>query len=533
MTAEVTDGASPANPAAAAKALADAGGGVSLNGTTLTLPSPQPADVTGAANAGAIPGAIKSKTKAAVAKAKKAAKETLTVDVAYGNATKQAATVDTKDNWPPRFTAAKTAFGADKQAWFTVDDLANAVGLSKAYVTSELERFKTAGMVEGDSLGPRGLKYYSFVPATMHPENKTKLKDAATTRFASMKSNWEADVQSAKVKTFSFEDATIPDSVKSAGISFIEGPPEGVHSSPLNSEEIETLVNGDASPLKQKFQSLCATGAQTPPATGGEGGAIAHVISYARSHDVGPEAIAAIKYNGGAGPYGTIVMPGQREVSDEVRTPLQSLGILPFMKSLATSGQAGTLKLARFNEIWNKDSATKQWVGDRFRAANRGQHEFLPCDLINEVVNRAANSREFFEGAKWIDLQDQLRVPTTNVVFAAAAGRRVEGKLVPQGHSGSVKGPDPENPTRIIDQTQHQEAWHSFLEAAFHHSTSFATLRANLELFLNDSLWLGGATDIHPSVTLNGKPFDPAAAAQTSRSVIQTVLTTIDTIAAQ
>ena len=532
---DTTVGAPPANPAQTAQQMVSSGKG-QQTGTSMTLAAVDAAGVTAAPNLQAAATAVKAATGVPIATAKKTDADTAQVDVALGSAVApQVAKIDAKATWAERIQLAKTTYVGDN-AWFTFDQLATLWGMKKTTISSVgSAKLTEAGATRGASVGAAGMVYFSFLPTVMHPANKTKLKAAAGTRFGQMKSNWEADAQGSKVANFSFEDVTISTAIEGAGTGYFDTiqAPE-VHASPLNDQEITDIINGGASATKTKFQNLCATGAEVAPATGG-GGAVGEIMAYARANNLGADVVGAIKYSPSAGPYGAIVMPGQREVDLEVRTPVSTVGILAFMRQMATTGSSGGLSLARFNKIWEKDPHTAGWVSDRFRTANRGQHEFIPCELINEVVSRANNPQKFFEGAKWVELQHQLRVPTNTLVFSSAVARTIQGKRVPQGHSGCVRGPDPANVTRIIDQTEAQDRWHTLLVGAFQISTTFQDLSTNIETVLNNTLWTGGIADadIHPDCSIRaGGKFKSADAAKMSQDVITSVKATIARVGA-
>ena len=73
-----------------------------------------------------------------------------------------------------------------------------------------------------------------------------------------------------------------------------------------------------------------------------------------------------------------------------------------------------------------------------------GTHEWIPTNLIPQVVARASTTRDLFEAASWVWLHTHLRTPTEMLVFnpdyrsteAPLPGNRKGRSL--QGHSGAL-----------------------------------------------------------------------------------------------
>jgi len=104
-------------------------------------------------------------------------------------------------------------------------------------------------------------------------------------------------------------------------------------------------------------------------------------------------------------------------------------------------------------------------------------HEWIPSNLIIDVIDRAAHVAEFLEGVKWIDLQNELRSNTSWIIFkpypprAKRVSYRDQGDhTVFQGHYGAVylesgQGDEIER----TKQTTNEDAFHQACRRAFEH----------------------------------------------------------------
>ena len=193
-----------------------------------------------------------------------------------------------------------------------------------------------------------------------------------------------------------------------------------------------------------------------------------------------------------------------------LRIAVTQVGIVEFLKQMAKGATltvtqdsvSGTITMADFENAWKKQS-NADWVKDRFRDALDGHHEWIPSNYILAVTKRASDIAG--EGAKWIDLQHELRSETFRVVFApsmaqpkivkdtVAPSTKPEEYSVPSGHVGAVyyKG---------VQQTKGERAFHMELRGAFGgNSTVKATAQAALDV-AKKWVWNGSAITpvIHP-----------------------------------
>ncbi|MEV6874227.1 hypothetical protein [Amycolatopsis sp. NPDC051128] len=221
-----------------------------------------------------------------------------------------------------------------------------------------------------------------------------------------------------------------------------------------------------------------------------------------------------------------------------LRIAIVQVGIIQFLKNMAT-GQTmtvtqgsvtGTIGMPEFETAWGK-SKSKKYVKDKFRDVSDGNHEWIPTNYILKVTERA---RDFAEGTKWIDLQDDLRTETFLIVYSPAkqAPDKVQDKLpgdakkrhysVPHGHVGAVYYP---TVSRANKKDSGSGRFHNDLRAAFRGASTVKASAQAAYAVATEWIWDGSAMtpDIHPScVDKNG---DQVTAGRQATNV-----TSIDTL---
>lgn len=174
-------------------------------------------------------------------------------------------------------------------------------------------------------------------------------------------------------------------------------------------------------------------------------------------------------------------------LSDAIQTPLarvvKQLGILQILEQLAAKRSVQGIDFADFTASW-AHAAENAWLKDRFRDASPGMHEWIPSNLLLEVLERARR-----EGVQWIHVQHQLRSPTAHIVFAPAKSSSViehggERRIRLHGHVGAVYAAG-------HALTTDQADFHDELRAAFRSSSDPTTaIRAARETMAR-WLWRG------------------------------------------
>jgi len=126
----------------------------------------------------------------------------------------------------------------------------------------------------------------------------------------------------------------------------------------------------------------------------------------------------------------------------------ETIAIVAFMKAMAQGHTIktpmGDIDRARLTTLWAHTPVKKE-LGDILRRANDGQHEWIPCKLILEVINRAADLSAFNEGVRWVYLQHHLRSDTSWIIFKPDPSlnpQRIRqgpnGTITLQGHTGAL-----------------------------------------------------------------------------------------------
>ena len=195
--------------------------------------------------------------------------------------------------------------------------------------------------------------------------------------------------------------------------------------------------------------------------------------------------------------FGQFKDSNSEEVDPDLEAALKSNKIVSFMKEMATNKQSGKVDLKRFKELWNIQ-VNKDFLKEKFRAADSNKHEWLPSNMIGDVVNRAADPNTWLDGVKWIDFQHEVRTPTKYLVFKPSyvsdtleekLGKITKTYIVLQGHAGAVyiKKKD-----KNVPQTTGQPDWHNKLREKFESSNSCKVLLDKIEKHFQDTIWDGG-----------------------------------------
>ncbi len=224
-------------------------------------------------------------------------------------------------------------------------------------------------------------------------------------------------------------------------------------------------------------------------------------------------------------------------VDDQINDITEALnavgGLMEFMKGMAKSSSAGGMTLEEFTDLWGI-SEIRQLLAGRLRALKLGNHEWLPGEIINKVIDKAAIDFAN-QGQKWIDLQNKLRTPTDWIIFEPDRWTQEtfedefgdkETVYVPQGHSGALyKDGKP--------LTVGQPEFHQAIIGVFTGSSTVEQYKTSLVAKIEEWVWKDDQpvkTPIHPLVTYNGKRVedDPEDFADKYKSSSSTMIKTIE-----
>ncbi|WP_062290941.1 hypothetical protein [Nostoc piscinale] len=194
-----------------------------------------------------------------------------------------------------------------------------------------------------------------------------------------------------------------------------------------------------------------------------------------------------------------------------LKTAVESVGILEFMKKMARGEEVNRVNRQIFFEIYSNtdkqigNKSAREWMQDKFRDVNDKSHEWIPTNLINEIVRRASTGSGFLGGANWIDLQNELRTDTTWVIFKPTISSRkikINGidYLVLQGHPGAIY-------LAGREQVHRSNEFHNNLETAVN-SSGTITIAASMDRLKSVFLeWVWKGIDepltmsVHPELT--------------------------------
>ncbi|NJM90963.1 MAG: hypothetical protein HC863_01440, partial [Myxococcales bacterium] len=223
--------------------------------------------------------------------------------------------------------------------------------------------------------------------------------------------------------------------------------------------------------------------------------------------------------------YGKIETPKGRPAPDPaLKEALSNAGgIVAFMKGMATAKQAGGMTYAELVQAWQLQPNVDE-LKNQFRAANGGQHEWIPSNMILAVIERAQQVPDALHAAAWIDLHHTLRSPTPNLIFkpsyalnSVMINGQQESLLC--GHSGALYYADGKkqntggDAVTVKPSTFKQNDWHNELRAIFEIKKTIGNVIDGLEAFFQQTIWNGSAGEIPGNVyrdyaNAKGQPVD-------------------------
>ncbi|RGC65803.1 hypothetical protein C5N14_27000 [Micromonospora sp. MW-13] len=168
-------------------------------------------------------------------------------------------------------------------------------------------------------------------------------------------------------------------------------------------------------------------------------------------------------------------------------------GIVPFFKHVVRKKGPWETKIF---DLWKNDKPSKDFLADRFRAADAGKHEWIPTDYIPDVLRRAMDHRsgsETLEGLRWVVLHHALRSPTRYVIWELVG-------TTPQGHSGVFwQAYQEDGKTKHkFTLTNNQEAFHNRLRKLFDQWSGTALAYVgHLRAQLSNLMWDGNLGQQH------------------------------------
>ncbi|WP_415957211.1 phage tail protein [Streptomyces sp. 021-4] len=234
---------------------------------------------------------------------------------------------------------------------------------------------------------------------------------------------------------------------------------------------------------------------------------------YARSRKSNEYEIVAVASPGSVVGVATLNTAQKKDV---IRAAMNSAGIIDFLKKMADNksvpvevdGTKYVVDMAFFEGAWS-DKEVQRAVSSKYRRAVDGNHEWLPSKYILDVTKRA---RDYTDGAKWIDVQHNLRSETQRLVFFPSKSTRETKEngrkySVPQGHVGAVYftgviGSRSYTNGAMVKHGSSNGKFHTALNSAFTGSGSVNDAVQSLRSVMTDWIWDGNSSfpyPIHPS----------------------------------
>lgn len=182
-------------------------------------------------------------------------------------------------------------------------------------------------------------------------------------------------------------------------------------------------------------------------------------------------------------------------------------GIIAFMQSMADQGfvTVGDLRMERgeFDRLWAIQT-NANWIKNRFRDAWDGAHEWIPSNMIPQVIDRTRDSRAGARIADWIGLQHNLRSDTSWVIFSnpywGTRSWNNQSYTVLNGHSGAVYVVEGGPP---IPLTEGQNIFHEVLRTVFtNNPTSVNGFMDGIKVVFTQWVWnsMPLPTSLHPGL---------------------------------
>lgn len=190
-------------------------------------------------------------------------------------------------------------------------------------------------------------------------------------------------------------------------------------------------------------------------------------------------------------------------VKDNLKAAVNSVGILNFLKAMANGQTIMGIDRQELENLWQKQD-NKDWLKDKFRSANSGKHEWIPTNMIMQVINRTAGVEDGVEVADWIDLQHKMRTDTSWVIFKPSKGTIEEFQgnryTVLHGHVGALY-------LNNRQKTQGTIQFHNSLRKSFSASKKVQQCITDVQQVFEDWVWDGRDNPVpplHPQLTWNG-----------------------------
>lgn len=130
----------------------------------------------------------------------------------------------------------------------------------------------------------------------------------------------------------------------------------------------------------------------------------------------------------------TAAQVGKDPLSDIQAAVASAAGgsIITFLSLCVKHNEVGGIPVSEIQRLWKEDAAVRHWIKSAYRDADTWKHEWIPTNMVMDVVERAILNRDKSQ-EDWIALQHALRSPTHHVIWRIDF---IKGDVVVMGHSG-------------------------------------------------------------------------------------------------
>ncbi|MER8158887.1 hypothetical protein [Streptomyces sp. NPDC094472] len=111
----------------------------------------------------------------------------------------------------------------------------------------------------------------------------------------------------------------------------------------------------------------------------------------------------------------------KREVDPQLKAAAGGGRIIIFLKEIAEKGESKGIAKDRLVALWNEkgvgENPHRKWLKGEFRGVRPDYHEWIPTNLIITMIETAIKQGSTPISIGWIDLQNELRSFTTDVIW--------------------------------------------------------------------------------------------------------------------
>nr|WP_260611763.1 hypothetical protein [Streptomyces sp. WAC04770] len=111
----------------------------------------------------------------------------------------------------------------------------------------------------------------------------------------------------------------------------------------------------------------------------------------------------------------------KREVDPKLKEAAGGGRLLTFLSDMAKSGQSRGLSIGDLKRLWDEpgpgDNPHRKWLKGEFRALKVGHHEWIPTNLMIDILEADMARGSAGRSHNWIELQHALRSLTTDVIW--------------------------------------------------------------------------------------------------------------------